>query len=141
MLIINAIPNVYAFYEGEYGDSIGDGGTDMFDGGNFLSTNNQFQIPYSNNKIAKSNAFGKESAYFTRKYEQGLFAMMAENKNAKWFQSFSNYGRDGDGEGDTLELVSYRGHIGYLMRIYGGEGECASVNKLIVLKDGLEVKF
>ena len=37
--IINAIPNRHPFAEGETGFNIGDGGNDMFDGGNILSTN------------------------------------------------------------------------------------------------------
>lgn len=81
--IIEVIPNRYPFQEGETGFNIGDGGEDMFDGGNMMSTELEESIQYSNNVISQSDAFGKESRYFTRKFSEGLFAFGAQNRGAE----------------------------------------------------------
>lgn len=57
----------------------------MFDGGNILSTNIRSELQYTNSKIVETDAFGKGSKYFTRKYPEGLFAFAADNNGAKWF--------------------------------------------------------
>jgi hypothetical protein len=45
------IPNIFPFTEGETGRSIRDGGSDMYDGGNYLSVRIQgawqFELPYT----------------------------------------------------------------------------------------------
>jgi hypothetical protein len=83
--IIQAIPNRHAFAEGETGFNIGDGGNDMFDGGNILSTNFRKELQYTNSKIVATDAFGKNSRYFTTKFAEGLFAFAADNNGATYF--------------------------------------------------------
>ena len=93
--IENLIPSRYAFTEGETGTQIVDGGNDMFDGGNILTTNFNTQgIPYSNNLIRQSNDFGPNSRYFTRKFPN-LFVLVGENVNAQYFRTWSDFGSDG----------------------------------------------
>lgn len=57
---------------------IGDGGNDMFDGGNYLSTDLISDFEYTNGQIVSNNVFGESSSYFTKKYP-GLFVMTADN--------------------------------------------------------------
>ena len=65
---INAvIANQYNFSDGVTGTNIGDGGGDMYDGGNYLNTNFATSIPYSDNTIVSNTGFGTTGAYFTRK--------------------------------------------------------------------------
>jgi hypothetical protein len=103
----------------------------MFDGGNLLSTNYVENMPYSNNQITNTNAFGANSRYFTRKYA-GLFAFAAENVDAQWFKSYSNYGTDGQGSG-VARTFSYNGYLCFNVRVWG-TGD-SSVNKMIVVKE------
>lgn len=46
--VVEKIPSVFFFEEGESNNNIGDGGKDMFDGGNFLGTNLKEDFEYSN---------------------------------------------------------------------------------------------
>ena len=129
--IIDAIPQRHAFAEGDTGFNIGDGGNDMFDGGNILSTNLRSELQYTSSKIVSTDAFGRGSRYFTRKFPEGLFVMAAENNGAAWFQVLSNYGADDEGEG-VATTIEYRDFTSYVLRISGTED--ASVTKIIVLR-------
>jgi hypothetical protein len=67
--ITELVPDRHDFVEGEESNNIGDGGDDMFDGGNYLATNLHEDIDYSNNVIVESDdIFGPGSRYFTKKY-------------------------------------------------------------------------
>jgi hypothetical protein len=129
---MNLIPNRHAFAEGESGNNIGDGGGDMFDGGNILITDHEEDIEYSNNKVTESKAFGAGSKYITKKYEQGLFMLAADMENTEYFQVFSNYGRDGKGDSEA-HTFKKDGFTCYALRIWGTDD--AGVNKMIIFKD------
>ena len=95
--LIDPIPFRYAFTEGTVGSSIGDGGLDMFDGGNILGTDKASPIAYSNGQVRASAAFGSAGAYFTRKLSGGLFVLGADLDGIETFQVTGDLGADGVG--------------------------------------------
>ena len=101
------IPNIYYFMDGINGSTIGDGGNDMYDGGNLLSTNLGTTINYSDNSITETFQLGEDNQYFTRKVD-GLFIFVADIDNIEYFEINGNIGADGAGnvDGAILELDS-----------------------------------
>lgn len=77
--VLDAIPNVFNFAEGIEGNFIADGGGDMFDNGNFLSTSLADDFDYSNDLIQDTTIFGENSRYYTKKYPGALFMLAADN--------------------------------------------------------------
>src|SRR5207244_3151130 len=75
--VTSVIPNRFDFYEGETGNEIGDGGDDMYDGGNLLSTDLGGALDYSNGIIVDNAVFGSGGRYFTRTYP-GLFVLAGD---------------------------------------------------------------
>ena len=49
--ITDLIPHIHNFIEGSDSNNIGDGGDDMFDGGNYLGTDLEMDFNYSNDEI------------------------------------------------------------------------------------------
>lgn len=126
------IPNRYDFTEGEEGSWIWDGGDDMYDGGNQLSTNLGGPIVYDSSGVGSSPAFGGE--YVTRKYP-GLFVLVADLKGVDSFTIDGDLGADGGGqvEGRTLEsTVNGRTYLGLVKRVYGAGDP--SVNHLVIVE-------
>ena len=72
------------------GSSIGDGGNDMYDGGNLLSTNLGTTINYSDNSITETFQLGEDNQYFTRKVD-GLFIFVADIDNIEYFEINGNH--------------------------------------------------
>ena len=131
--IIDVIPNRYDFSEGETGYSIDDGGNDMYDGGNYLSTNLGSNITYSNNVIATGYEFGENGRYFTRKYP-GLFVLAADIAGVDFFEVSGNLGADGGGnvDGTILQVQRYgNSYYGFVKRVYNAGDP--SVNHLIIV--------
>ncbi|HEY0742709.1 MAG TPA: choice-of-anchor D domain-containing protein [Chryseosolibacter sp.] len=132
--VTNLIPNKYFFSEGESGTSINDGGGDMYDGGNILSTNTFSYIPYTNGVIQANGAFGSSSRYFTVKHP-ALFALVADC-NIQRFTIEGNLGADGSGSRDGAVLtVTLGGRIfkGFVKRVYNAFDP--SVNHLIIVEN------
>ncbi|HIO71765.1 MAG TPA: choice-of-anchor D domain-containing protein, partial [Flavobacteriales bacterium] len=134
--VVNAIPNRFDFDDGITGDSIWDGGGDMYDRGNFLGTNFGEFIHYSDNVIAASTLLGSAGQYFTRKYT-GLFVFAADLDAVDFFEITGNLGADGSGNMDATILstsdtcgITYKG---FVKRVYG-TGD-PSVNHLIIVRD------
>ncbi len=129
------IPGLYSFSEGVTSSSIVDGGSDMYDTGNYLSTSLGSNIPYSDGTISTHAALGIGGSYFTRK-NTGLFAFVADLVGPTSFSITGNLGADGSGFvssttlSRTLGGVSYRG---FVKRVYSA-GD-ASVNHLIIVAD------
>ncbi len=94
--IVAGIPSRFNFSDGFTGYQIIDGGRDMFDGANRMSTNHAGNISYTNGAIVENNSFGAGSSYFTAKYP-GLFVMAADNIDITRFQLDGNLGADGQG--------------------------------------------
>ncbi len=131
-----AIPSRYDFSEGEFGYSIGDGGGDMYDDGNYLGTNLGGSLPYSDGAIASSPYLGSGGRYFTRKYP-GLFVLVADLQGVSSFSIDGNLGADGGGSVDGSVLVASVGgasHRAFVKRVFR-TGD-PSVNHLVIVADG-----
>jgi len=133
--VIDAIPNSYNFSEGTSGYSIYDGGYNMYDYGNYLSTDLGGSLYYADNTVVDSTYFGPTGRYFTRKYP-GLFVLVAEMDGVDSFQISGGLGADGTGSVDGTVLqaskfgVPYRG---FVKRVY--DADVPSVNHLIIVPD------
>jgi len=98
--ITSQIPSPYPFSDGITSNNISDGGSDMYDGGNYLSTNNSASFSYSDNSIIATSIFGTGGKYFTRKVNN-LFVLAADMNNVSSFRVDGNYGSDGGGNTDA----------------------------------------
>jgi hypothetical protein len=104
--IAATVPSQFIFTldGGVTGTQINDGGNDMYDGGNTLNTNLGTNIPYTNNVITPSAAFGTGGSYFTN-YASGLFMMNAQlGAGVTSFNLNGNNGADGNGLQDSRLL-------------------------------------
>lgn len=130
--ITDLIPNRFEFTGGETGSSIGDGGGDMYDTGNILSTD-LGNLSYSNKNITDAAAtLGMNGRYFTAKYP-GLFVFSADINNISGFFISGGLGADGSGQTDnTLLTTTLHGtnYTGYVKRVYNASDP--SVNHLII---------
>ena len=126
------VPNLYAFTDGVNGTSISDGGRDMYDGGNRLSTNLRSDIPYSDSIVVRNDAiFGPGSAYMTKKIN-GIFMLFAENTGITLFRTSGSLGADGAGSFDTDTFITSNGQYrAFVKRVYGTTD--ASVNHIILV--------
>ncbi|WP_294231469.1 M36 family metallopeptidase [Prosthecobacter sp.] len=132
------IPSRHDFTEGVTGNNISDGTGDMYDNGNYLSTNITTagaNLSYSDNVIASSANLGAGGQYFTRKHP-GLFVFAADIAGLSHFEISGGLGADGSGTTDTAILTSTRGaatYKGYVKRVYNAGDP--SVNHLIIVQD------
>jgi hypothetical protein len=126
-----AIPNRFDFSEGQSGVSIVDGGGNMYETGNLLSTNLASSIAYSDGVIAHGDAF--RAPYFTRKYP-GLFVLAADVAGPTTFLVSGMLGAAGAGSADGAVLALDFGgatYIGVVKRVSGAG--VPSVNHITVL--------
>ena len=135
--VLAAIPSRYAFTEGVTGTSIGDGGGDMYDTGNLLSTSlSAAALAYSDNAIASAPAsLGSGGRYFTRKLN-GLFVFAADIAGLSYFDITGNLGADGSGSTDTAILTQTRNGVtykGFVKRVFNAGDP--SVNHLVIVAD------
>ncbi len=131
------IPERWNFFDGTLSDAILDGGYDMFDGGNYLSTNFGGTIMYSDGVIVDSDYFGAGGRYFTRKYP-GLFVLVAEMNGVDYFEIAGNLGADGTGLVDGAVLsarASGADFKGFVKRVYGAQEDDPSVNHMIIVQE------
>lgn len=142
--INSLIPNRFDFSEGENGYYISDGGNDMYDDGNVLTTTACGSLVYSN-KVIRANPClgGADKRYFTAKYP-GLFVFVAEIQDIDAFTIIGNLGADGGGslDGAVLEATSSGRHFaGFVKRVYNTYDP--SVNHLIIVESnpGLSHSF
>jgi subtilisin family serine protease len=132
--VVNSIPNRYDFYEGTTGYYIDDGGYDMYDGGNLLSTNLGGYLYYSDKVISTSAYLGDNKKYFTAKYN-GLFVLVAD-VDISSFTISGDLGADGDGQADGATLNITKGgksFKGFVKRVYNAGDP--SVNHLIIVEN------
>ncbi|MFC1483776.1 M6 family metalloprotease domain-containing protein [Candidatus Neomarinimicrobiota bacterium] len=133
--VIDAIPNRYAFTDGVTGDYIYDGGGDMYDSGNYLSTDLGGYIAYSDGIIAASSYLGAGGSYFTRKYD-GLFVFAADVDGISHFEISGGLGADGGGSADGSVLAMSKGgttYYGFVKRVYNAGDP--SINHLVIVPD------
>ena len=132
------VPNRYDFADGVTGTNISDGGGDMYDNGNYLSTNISTAgtyLNYSDNVIASSINLGSGGQYFTRKHP-GLFVFAADIAGLSHFEIAGNLGANSSGATDTAILTSTRDattYKGFVKRVYNAGDP--SVNHLIIVQD------
>ncbi len=128
------VPTRYDFTEGATGTSIGDGGLDMYDGGNFLNTNLASAIPYTNAVVTASDTrFGAGSTYFTAKFT-GLFALAAHQISISTFSITGNNGADGSGSVDGAVLsttVKGQPFTLYVKRVFSAGDP--SINHIVIV--------
>jgi hypothetical protein len=128
---------------------INDGGEDMYDGGNLLSTNIQDNgfIEYTHTQQPQNdeegfveiadgavedgtNWFGSGSTYFTNMYN-GLFVMVARDIDITEFTISGELGADGSGSVAQETITLNGGHKGYFKKVY--DAGDPSVNHLIII--------
>lgn len=130
-------PQPYNFSDGLINYYINDGGSDMYDGGNYLSTNLTFSnLYYSNDLITSaSGALGTGGQYFTYK-GNGIWLFAADIDGVNNFDIDGNLGADGYGLVDgtvlntTINGIPYKG---FVKRVYSAGNP--SVNHLIMVED------
>ena len=128
--IIDLVPYPWVIEDGVSGDNIGDGGNDMYDGGNFLSTDNeQNPLLYSDSIIIASSHLGATGQYFTRKYDE-LFVFAADLDSVNDFYITGNLGADGSGSVDGI-IVEESGYTGFVKRVYNAGDP--SINHMVII--------
>jgi hypothetical protein len=114
--------------------SINDGGEDLYDGGNKITTNlSSGDITYSDNAVTPLADFGATGQYFTRKVPN-MWIMAAELDNVSSFNINGNLGADGGGTADGYtSTISYGGdtYSIFVKRVFNSND--ASVNHLIII--------
>ena len=129
------IPSIYNFFSGVTGNSIPDGGGDMYDGGNFISTDLASFINYSNDLVINSTAFGTNGAYFTYK-GTGMWLLAADMDGVDNFRITGNLGADGSGQVNT-SILSYqlgsKDYKGFVKRVYNAGDP--SINHLMIVEN------
>ncbi|MDB9961598.1 HYR domain-containing protein, partial [Oceanihabitans sp.] len=136
--ITDIIPNRYIFnYDGGVnGNQIGDGGFDMYDGGNRLNTNLGTFIQYSDNTIISNNAFGTGGEYFTRALP-GLFVMVADIvAPLTRFNIEGNNGADNSGSvSGSVQTLTKGGttYRAFIKEVYGTSDP--SINHMIIVEN------
>ncbi len=130
--ITTLIPNRYSFSDGVTGNYIPDGGLDMYDNGNYISTNFQSNIFYSDNLVVNSVAFGSNGRYATRKVD-GLWLMAADLDSVSYIEINGNLGADGSGNADGSILETTINGITYtifIKRVYNAGDP--SINQVFI---------
>ena len=112
--ITSLIPDPYDFEldDGLNGTSIGDGGDDMYDDGNFVNTNIASEIQYSDNTIINSSDFGLSGRYFTLKVPN-MWLLAADLDNIDSFEIDGDLGADGSGVADGFVATITVGEKNY----------------------------
>ncbi len=151
---------IYYFNDMDSSDnySIGDGGDDMYDGGNIINTNLANDIVYTHTQMLFDNdkdtseaklsdfimdggivtsdaEFGVGSSYFTNLYP-GLFVLSASDVDITDFSITGNIGADGDGQVDNYEYSpnpsAYEGtYHAFIKRVWNGFDP--SINHIIIV--------
>lgn len=130
------VPSMYTFnYDGT--NYINDGGSDMYDGGNYLNTNLQTNIPYSDDAIISSAAFGTTGQYFTRSLP-GMFVMAADLDGVTSVSITGNVGADGSGNYDAHTFTAVhngQNYNAFVKRIYNAWDP--SVNHVFLIPENV----
>ena len=134
-----AVTNGYNFtMDGGLGvndNYIFDGGGDMYDGGNYISTNFAANIYYSDGVILNSNSFGTGGQYFTKKITN-MWVLAANVNNVSSFSISGNNGADGGGayDGTTFNVtVGCQTYKVMLKRVYSAGDP--SINQMVIIPD------
>lgn len=144
-LLTAALPGPHQLTEGTSGVSITDGGANMYDTGNILSTdlNSGTPLPYTDGAVNAHSSTGVAGRYFTQK-NSALWTLAADLEGVTRFSISGGLGADGSGfaTGGTFTRkvggITYRG---FYKRVSGAASP--SVNHLVILEDrpGLAHRF
>jgi hypothetical protein len=144
-LLTAALAGAHPLTEGTSGTSIIDGGANMYDTGNILSTdlNSVTPLPYTDGGVNSHASLGAAGRYFTQK-NGALWTLAADLQGVARFTISGGLGADGSGSvtGGTFTRhvagITYRG---FYKRVTGTARP--SVNHLIILEDrpGLAHQF
>lgn len=134
-LVLNEVPNFYTFAYDNYGENnhIADGGNDMYDGANYLNTNLEQEIFYTNGVVTSSAAFGSGGSYVTAQLP-GLFMMAANMNGVNSFNTSGNNGADGGGQMSTYDFqFTYDGqdYLVFTKRIF--DAWDPSINHMMII--------
>ncbi|MFN7013814.1 MAG: HYR domain-containing protein, partial [Bacteroidia bacterium] len=115
---------------------ISDGGSDMYDGGNYLNTNIGTSIPYTNGVVTANANFGAGGSYFTQKVDN-MFVMVADVNGLSSFYTSGNNGADGNGTetGFTFTVTSGCQNYDVFVKRVCGAGD-PSINHLYIVPAG-----
>lgn len=134
--VTDLVPSRWDFdYDGWDGMSIGDGGLDMYDGGNYLNTDLGTSVTYSDNVVTAGAQFGGD--YFTR-HLPGLFVLVADLDGVSEFSITGNNGADGSGNVDGAVFtasVNGRNFTAFVKRVYNAWDP--SINHIIVVESAV----
>lgn len=132
-----SVPTPYNFsMDGPGGNNstyISDGGNDMYDGGNYINTNLQSNITYSEGVVLSSSAFGSGGQYTTRKLN-GMWVLAANMNGVSSFSITGNNGADGSG---TVSATNFNVTVGcqtytvFLKRVYNAGDP--SINQMVII--------
>lgn len=132
-LLEQAIPDIHTIlYDGD-DFSINDGGADMYDTGNYISTDRQTAaISYQFDTMVRDAAFGENSQRKVFRNQEGVFILAAQDMDIATFKVSGNLGADGGGFSKSLTFTV----DGYRAFAFGSYGTSdASVNHLILVED------
>ena len=132
--LLQIISDRHVISGGVSGNSISDGGGDMYDGGNQLRLNGAI-LNYSDGTPANYTNAASSATYFTRNYD-GLFIFSADLDDVDEFAITGNLGADGYGFVSVEEFAISSGGISYrafIKRVYGAGDP--SINHLILVPD------
>ena len=136
-VVTGLIPDRFDFEGGSFGMYIDDGGFDMYDGGNVLSTDLAGEVPYTGGALEHHAAFGGTADnYFTQKVP-GLFVLAADLTGVGAFEINGNLGADGAGsvDGSIMQTrVAGRDYQIFVKRVF--DAFDPSVNHLVIVEGG-----
>ncbi|MEM6772034.1 MAG: HYR domain-containing protein, partial [Bacteroidota bacterium] len=131
------IPNRFVLQDDiRNNNSFEEGGANTYDIGNFISTDIEDNIQYSQDIITSSPAFGEEGAYFTS-YRDGVWLLAADLDAVDLYLIDGLLGTNGNGtaSGYTTTFTAADGTTYYALfkRVFGSN--TPSVNHLILVPD------
>ncbi len=132
--VLDQLPAPFLFTNGVTSYYISDGGSNMYDNGNYLNTDLYSYINYANNTIGGSGEFGASGQYFTSKVS-GMFMLAADLDGVDEFNVLGTPGQYGNGAVDVATLTHQaagRQFTGYLKRVHGHT--TPSINQLIIVE-------
>ncbi|MFY9809965.1 hypothetical protein [Aquabacterium sp.] len=107
---------------------ISDGGSDQYDGGNYISTEFQGNIYYTP-EVLSDDAFGAGSQHVFA-YQDSVFALMVTGNQSDTFSVTGNTGQDGSGASEDVTILGEYG--GFTAIAYRSSNEEPSMNRLFM---------
>lgn len=133
-IITAEVPTRFDFVvDGSSGHEISDGGSDMYDGGNWIFTSRGGMLQYMLGRIKNGGLFGPGSAYFTSKHT-GLFTFVATNIDITSIGIDGDNGADGSGSADAAEIqttVNGQDYTIFVKRVWGTSDP--SINQIFIV--------